>query len=148
MKRLILILCILLLTPSLTATNEIIATRKIVEVSRGTEVNREDQYLLARLIYTEARGESFKGQVAVGAVAVNRSTLYNKSIQEVIYAKDQFAKVGNKTDESCLEAAKSALEGMDNTDGAIYFWNPQKIKSDFHNNREVTKIIGNHVFYL
>ena len=106
--------------------------------------------LLAALIHCEARGESYEGQVAVGAVVLNRvrSAAYPNTIHGVIYASGQFtpAMTGNlnkvyesgKIQESCIKAAKEALSGVSNVGDLTHFRTL--------NGREGL-IIGNHVFY-
>ena len=118
--------------------------------------NQEDLMLLARLISAEARGEPYLGQVAVGAVVLNRvkSPLFPNSIRAVIYQPGQFTPVSNgtinrKPTESAIRAAKAALSGQDPSRGALFFYNP-KLSSraglQFFQSRQVTVRIGNHVF--
>ncbi len=118
--------------------------------------SKEERELLARLIHAEARGESFEGQVAVGAVVVNRvkSDLFPNSITEVIYQTGQFTPVEQGVlpkipQKSAVEAAEKALTGQDPTHGALFFYNP-KISAALHfwESRQVIKQIGNHNFTL
>ncbi|MCR5719231.1 MAG: cell wall hydrolase [Lachnospiraceae bacterium] len=106
--------------------------------------------LLAALIQCEAGGESYEGQVAVGAVVMNRvrSSAYPNSVSGVIYASGQFTpamngKVGRlcesgKISDSCMRAAQDALNGTSNVGSCTHFKR--------NNGREGT-VIGNHVFY-
>lgn len=125
-------------------------------LSRG-EVSRDELMLLARLIHAEARGESFEGQVAVGAVILNRinSPHFPKTIQEVIMQKTnrvyQFSPVEDgsinlEPNEKALEAAEQALAGKDPTDGALFFYNPDISNDTWIQTLPVVTKIGNHVF--
>ncbi|OPX88231.1 MAG: Spore cortex-lytic enzyme precursor [Pelotomaculum sp. PtaB.Bin013] len=125
-------------------------------LSRG-DISREDLMLLARLIHAEARGESFEGQVAVGAVILNRlaSPYFPKTIREVIYQKSsrvyQFSPVGDgsinlEPNEKAVLAAKQALQGADPTGGALFFYNPDISRDQWIRTLPVMTRIGNHVF--
>ena len=117
---------------------------------------QEERYLLARLIHAEARGESLEGQIAVGAVVVNRvkSDKFPNTITEVIYQPGQFTPVVNGTlpavpQESAVIAAERALAGEDPTGGALFFYNPNLTKNpQYWSTRPAIKKIGNHVFTL
>ena len=109
--------------------------------------------LLARLIYGEARGESYTGQVAVGAVVMNRvkSSSFPNTISGVIYQPYAFTAVSdgqiNMTPNStAIEAAKAAMNGYDPTGGAIYYYNPSTATSAWIYSRKTTVTIGRHVF--
>lgn len=104
--------------------------------------------LLARLIYAEARGEPFTGQVAVGAVVLNRvrSKNFPGTIEAVIYQPGQFAAVAARTSPDCLRAARMALKGQDPTQGALYFYNPDLATDTWIFTRPVVAVIGNHTF--
>lgn len=91
----------------------------------------EDLYLLASAIHGEARGEPYEGQVAVGAVILNRvsSEDFPNSIAEVVYQRGAFDAVrdGQITltpNDTAFRAAQDALNGWDPTNGALYYWNP------------------------
>ncbi|GAB6180561.1 hypothetical protein JCM14036_18800 [Desulfotomaculum defluvii] len=125
-------------------------------LSRG-DVSREDIKLLAKLIYAEARGESFEGKVAVGAVILNRmaSPGFPKSIREIILEKNnyvyQFSPVQDgsinlEPDEESVKAAIEALMGRDPTGGALFFYNPVVAKDKWIKTLPVITQIGNHVF--
>jgi N-acetylmuramoyl-L-alanine amidase len=124
--------------------------------SRGS-ITREELMLLARLIHAEARGESFEGQVAVGAVILNRlaNPHFPKTIQEVVFQKSskvyQFSPVGDGTinlepDERAIQAATKALSGYDPTGGALFFYNPDISADQWIRTLPVVTRIGNHVF--
>lgn len=108
---------------------------------------------LARIIYAEARGESFKGQVAVGAVVLNRvqSNAFPDSITEVIFQPGQFSAIRDgqyslKPNQAAYDAARSALNGWDPTGGALYYYNPHTATSSWSKSRPTLSSIGNHVF--
>lgn len=116
--------------------------------------NRENNiWLLACLINGEARGESYIGQVAVGAVVLNRvkSSSFPNTIPEVIYQSGQFDAVTDGQinlipTESCLNAARDAMNGWDPTCGSLYYWNPDKTKNNWIKNLAISLTIGNHNF--
>ncbi|HAU31390.1 MAG: Spore cortex-lytic enzyme [Desulfotomaculum sp. 46_296] len=123
-----------------------------VSISRGVS-NRDDTYLLARVIEGEAANESFTGKVAVGAVILNRmqSAAFPYSLAGIIYQPGAFESVSNGqynrplTDDS-LRAAMMAMSGWDPTGGALYFWNPAKPVSPWVWTRNVITQIGRHIF--
>ncbi len=126
---------------------------KPMQNSRG----QNDLYLLARLISGEVRGESYQGQVAVGAVIMNRlnSNDFPSTIVGNVYKKGEFESVSNgqiwgTVTESALKAAKAAISGEDPTGGALYFYNPGKVhsKTNWIWSRQVTGRIGLHVFAI
>ena len=133
-------------------------TLKALGISSGTTSgsttsSSSDVALLARLIYGEARGESYTGQVAVGAVVMNRvrSSSFPNTISGVIYQPYAFTAVAdgqiNLTPSStAYEAAKAAMNGWDPTGGAIYYYNPSTATSSWIYSRRTTVTIGNHVF--
>ncbi|QHW34688.1 spore cortex-lytic enzyme [Paenibacillus rhizovicinus] len=116
-------------------------------------VNKPEMSKLARIIYSEARGEVYKGQVAVGAVVMNRlkSPLFPKTVTDVIMAPLAFAAVADGQywllpNNSAFLAAKDAVRGWDPTNNALYYYNPVTAKSKWILSRKVTTKIGNHVF--
>lgn len=139
----------------LPVRNDVIAARAGNVQTIATLGSLSDElWLLSKIIYAEARGEPFEGQVAVGAVVMNRVKDYRfpNTITEVIYEPGQFRPASDGTinltpNQSAIRAAKSALSGMDPTGGALFFYNP-KIASTawWFENRPVTRVIGNHVF--
>ncbi len=137
--------------------NELVAaSSKSSSTSSKTSSNGSDMTnLLARLINGEARGESYEGQVAVGAVVLNRveSAEFPNTISGVIYQKGQFSCVtdGNfnkaiDPDSTVYKAAKEAMNGVDPTGGALFFYNPKTAKSDWLFTLETLTTIGNHRF--
>ncbi len=124
-------------------------------ISRG--FTRDEVMLLARAIYAEARGESFTGQVAVGAVILNRleSREFPETIREIIMQKQsgvyQFTPVKDgsinlEPDEVAICAAIQAIAGHDPTNGALYFYNPETATDQWIKSLPVIARIGNHVF--
>ena len=112
-----------------------------------------DLALLARLIYGEARGESYVGQVAVGAVVMNRirSSSFPNTMSGVIYQKYAFTAVDDgqinlTPNATAKKAAQDAMNGWDPTYGAIYYYNPVTATSQWIFTRKTTVTIGNHVF--
>ncbi len=109
--------------------------------------------LLARIINGEARGETYTGQVAVGAVVLNRvrSSSFPNTIAGVIYQPGAFTAVSdgqiNKpVVQSCYNAARDALNGWDPSGGALYYFNPNTATSSWIWSRPVVARIGNHLF--
>ena len=112
-----------------------------------------DVQLLARLIYGEARGESYVGQVAVGAVVMNRikSASFPNTMSGVIYQPYAFTAVDDgqinlTPNETAKKAARDAMNGWDPTYGAIYYYNPATATSAWIFSRKTTVTIGRHVF--
>lgn len=116
-------------------------------------LSRSDIYLLAKLIYAEARGEPYEGQVAVGAVVLNRvkSPDFPNTVAGVIYQPLAFTAVSDgqiylEPDSTALKAAEDAASGWDPSGGALYYYNPAMAQSKWIWSRPVIKKIGNHVF--
>ena len=114
-----------------------------------------DTYLLARCIYGEARGESYTGQVAVGAVVLNRvkSSQFPNTIAGVIYQRHAFPAVSDgqinlTPDQTAINAAKDAMNGWDPTGGCLYYYNPATATSSWIFSRETVVTIGKHVFAI
>lgn len=112
-----------------------------------------DVNLLARCVYGEARGESYKGQVAVAAVILNRveSSSFPNSIAGVIYQPGAFSVVNDgqinlSPDATAIKAAKDAMNGYDPTNGCIYYYNPDKTSNQWIRSRPIITRIGRHVF--
>ena len=121
--------------------------------SGSTSSNSSAVNLLARLIYGEARGESYTGQVAVGAVVLNRvkNSSFPNTIAGVIYQKGAFDAVAdgqiNLTPNStAIKAAQDALNGWDPSYGAIYYFNPSTATNKWIWSRPMTVTIGKHRF--
>ena len=111
-------------------------------------------YLLARLVYGEARGEPYKGQVAVAAVVLNRveSSQFPNSISGVIYQSGAFSVVNDgqinlSPDESAIKAAQDAMNGWDPTNGCLFYYNPAKTTNQWMLSKPVVLRIGNHSFF-
>lgn len=112
-----------------------------------------DHRLLSKLVYGEARGESYKGKVAVAAVVLNRvaSASFPNTISGVIYQSGAFScvsngSINNTPDSACIRAAREALNGWDPTGGCLYFYNPEKTSDQWIRTRTVKTVIGNHHF--
>ncbi len=112
-----------------------------------------DVYLLARLISAEARGEPYIGQVAVGAVVLNRidHPSFPSSLSGVIYQSGAFSCIDDgqfdqPIADSAYRAAREALAGSDPTGGAIYYFNPATATSKWIWSRPQMLTIGNHIF--
>ncbi len=112
-----------------------------------------DHRLLSRLVYAEARGESYKGQVAVAAVVLNRvsSASFPNTISGVIYQSGAFScvsngSINNTPDATAIRAARDALNGWDPTGGCLYYYNPKATSDQWIRTRTVKTVIGNHRF--
>ncbi|WP_282943698.1 cell wall hydrolase [Paenibacillus sp. RC67] len=116
-------------------------------------LNRAELDILAKVIYSEARGESYEGQVAVGAVVMNRiqSGKYGDTIEDVVFQKGAFTAVADgqynlKPDSTAYMAAQDAVRGWDPTSGSLYYFNPKTATSSWIWTRPQTVQIGNHIF--
>lgn len=110
-----------------------------------------DRYLLANLIYCEAGGEPYAGQVAVGSVVINRvlSSVFPDTVVGVVYQRKQFSPVAsgrlalalaeNRATESCYRAADEAMAGMTNVGNCVFFRTPIEGLTGIS--------IGGHIFY-
>ncbi len=112
-----------------------------------------DYHLLARIISAEARGEPYVGQVAVGAVVLNRveHPSFPDSVSGVVYQPGAFTaitdgQINEAITESAYRAAREALNGNDPTGGAIYYYNPSKTSNRWIRSRPVITQIGEHLF--
>ena len=121
--------------------------------SPTTQYSSSDVQLLAKVISAEARGESYEGQVAVGAVVLNRVAhpSFPDSISGVVYQSGAFSCVydsnwNEPVAESSKRAAIDAINGWDPTGGAIFYFNPDKTNDAFMHSRPVITIIGSHRF--
>lgn len=121
----------------------------------GTSYSDSDVQLLARVISAEARGEGYEGQVAVGAVILNRvaHSSFPDSISGVVYQSGAFSCIydsnwSQPVSDTSKKAATDALNGWDPTGGAIYYFNASKTSDAFMHSRTVTKVIGNHKFCI
>lgn len=118
-----------------------------------TSVSSSDELLLARLINGEARGEPYEGQVAVGAVILNRTRnpKFPNTIAGVVYQPGAFTaivdgQVHAEMEQTSIRAARDALNGWDPSSGAIYYFNPNTATSAWIWSRPLIKVIGKHRF--
>ena len=121
--------------------------------SSSSTSNSSDLNLLARLIYGEARGESYTGQVAVGAVVLNRvkHSSFPNTISGVIYQSGAFdvvsdGQINMTPNQTAINAARDALNGWDPSYGAIYYFNPNTATNKWIWSRPHTVTIGSHRF--
>lgn len=135
------------------AGSETLRALGIVTTTTSRSYYNSNLNLLAHLISAEARGEPYVGQVAVGAVVLNRvrHPSFPNSIPGVIYQPGAFESVSNgqinlPPTVSAINAARDALNGWDPTGGAIYFFNPAKTTNKWIWSRPIVAVIGNHVF--
>ena len=132
------------------------ATLAKIGLPTGTSSSNTDNVkLLAMAINGEARGESYEGQVAVGAVILNRvrHSSFPNTIAGVIYQPGAFTAVDDgqiyyTVQDSCYSAARDALNGWDPSGGAIYYYNPVTATSAWIRTRTIIKTIGKHVFCI
>ncbi len=122
-------------------------------LSSSSGYSSSDVWLLAKLIAAEARGETYRGQVAVGAVVLNRVShaSFPDSISGVIYQNGAFDCVRDSNwnvspGDTAKRAAQEALNGWDPTGGAIYYYNPKTASNGWIRTRPVLTHIGNHTF--
>ncbi len=115
--------------------------------------NNADVMLLARLINGEARGEPYEGQVAVGAVIMNRTrdARFPSTVAGVIYQPGAFTAIVDgqihaQMYPSSLKAARDALNGWDPSGGAVFYYNPAKTTNAWIWSRPLIKVIGSHRF--
>lgn len=121
--------------------------------SNSNSVNNNDLNLLAHLIYAEARGEPYTGQVAVGAVVLNRvkNSSFPNTVAGVIYQKGAFSVVDDgqinlSPNSTAINAARDAMNGWDPTSGCIYYFNPATATSKWIWSRPYVITIGKHRF--
>lgn len=131
------------------------ATRKALGMPRaGTSGSQSASLdLLARVISAEARGEPYSGQVAVGAVILNRveHPSFPNTVAGVVYQPGAFTcmvdgQIDQPVADSAVRAAREALNGADPSGGAIYYFNPSTATSAWIWSRPLIKVIGNHRF--
>jgi len=119
----------------------------------SSKLSAEELELLAKIVYGEARGESYEGQVAVAAVVLNRvkNPNFPNTIKGVIYQPGAFTAVTDgqfylTPNETAYKAAKDAAAGWDPTGGALYYWNPATTTNKWIWSKPITTQIGSHVF--
>lgn len=131
------------------------ATLKRLGITIGSlpEATDANVSLLARIISAEGRGETYIGQVAIGAVICNRieHPSFPDTLSGVIYQNGAFTALvdgqfNEPISDSAYSAARDALSGWDPSGGAIYYYNPDKTSNSFIHSRPVIKVIGNHRF--
>ena len=134
------------------------ATLKAMGITTSTTSSSSSSYnsnlnLLSRLIYGEARGEPYSGQVAVGAVVMNRvrSSSFPNTISGVIYQSGAFdvvkdGQINLTPNSTAKKAAQDAINGWDPSYGAIYYFNPSTATNKWIWSRPMTVIIGKHRF--
>ena len=124
-------------------------------ISYASSSNTSDIQLMARAINGEARGEPYEGQVAVGAVILNRvkSSQFPNTIAGVIYQSGAFTAVADgqinqpiAEDSTVYKAARDAMNGWDPTGGCIYYFNPDTATNKWIWSRPHVKTIGKHRF--
>ncbi|WP_371860541.1 cell wall hydrolase [Paenibacillus chibensis] len=122
---------------------------------RKYTLGKNDMEIMSKIIYSEARGESYKGQVAVGAVVMNRiqSNEFPDTIQGVVFQKNAFTAVsdgqyGMKPNRTAYRAAIDAVRGWDPTHNSLYYYNPQTATNKWIWTRARTVNIGRHVFAI
>ena len=129
------------------------ATLKALGMPAEDNNGSGDVYLLAKVISAESRGEPYNGQVAVGAVILNRveHPSFPNSIAGVVYEKGAFScmddgQIDQPIADSAFRAARDALNGADPTGGAIYYFNPDTATSKWIWSRPLITVIGKHRF--
>lgn len=129
-------------------------TAKALGMNLSTQSN-SDLYNLAKCIHAEARGEPYTGQVAVGAVILNRvaSSKFPNTIYGVIYQPYAFTCVADgqinlEPNQTAYNAARDALNGWDPTYGALYYFNPKTATSSWIWSRKIVVTIGKHNFAI
>ena len=133
----------------------IVDNGEVNTVSLAKSSNASDIQLMARAINGEARGEPYEGQVAVGAVILNRvkDSRFPNSISGVIYQKGAFTAVADgqinapiSENTTVYKAAQDAMNGWDPTGGCVYYFNPNTATNKWIWSRPLVKTIGKHRF--
>ena len=121
--------------------------------SGNTSLSSTELNLLARCVYSEARGEPYTGQVAVAAVVLNRvrNSSFPNTVSGVIYQPGAFTAVSDgqinlTPNETAYKAARDALNGWDPTNGCLYYYNPATATSKWIWSLKVELTIGRHSF--
>lgn len=157
MKKLVKIFSIIIIILSIILVSKLIPKNEFTgqAIAASNSGTTSDVQLLARAINGEARGEPYEGQVAVGAVILNRVKAPNfpNTISGVIYQPGAFTAVSDGQINVALEdgstvvkAARDALNGWDPTGGAIYYFNPDTATNKWIWSRPHIKTIGKHRF--
>jgi len=123
--------------------------------SGSSSYTSSDLYLMAKTIYAEGRGESYTGQVAIGAVILNRvkSSSFPNTVSGVVYQPGAFTAVSDgqinlEPDDTAYNAARDAMNGWDPTYGCLYYYNPAVATSSWIFTRQTVTVIGKHVFAI
>ncbi len=139
----------------MTSSYEALAGINEGAVEGANGFTSSDVYLLAKTIYAEGRGEPYTGQVAIGAVVLNRirSDEFPNTVSGVVYQKHAFTAVSDgqinlTPNDTAMRAAKDALSGWDPTGGALYYYNPAIATSAWIFDRQTVTVIGKHVFAI
>lgn len=149
------IIIILLLVISIIIVVFVIKIIKNQNISYAASSNNSEVQLLARAINGEARGEPYEGQVAIGAVILNRvkDSRFPNTVAGVIYQKGAFTAVSDgqinqpiPEGSTVYKAAQDAKNGWDPTGGCIYYFNPQTATNKWIWSRPLVKTIGKHRF--
>ena len=153
LRKIMLVMCILLIIGTIfTIVSD---QNKLENTSYAKATNSSDIQLMARAINGEARGEPYEGQVAVGAVILNRvkSSQFPNSISGVIYQAGAFTAVSDgqinspiSENSTVYKAARDAINGWDPTGGCIYYFNPDTATNKWIWSRPLVKTIGKHRF--
>ena len=155
MKRIIKIFLIIFLVMLSTIYIFIVNKGEVSTVSLAKSSNTSDIQLMARAINGEARGEPYEGQVAVGAVILNRvkDSRFPNSISGVIYQSGAFTAVSDgqinaqiSEGSTVYKAAQDAMNGWDPTGGCVYYFNPSTATNKWIWSRPLVKTIGKHRF--
>lgn len=120
-----------------------------------TQQESNDLYLMAKCIHAEARGESYIGKVAVGAVILNRvaspdfpDTIYGVVYQPWAFTAVHDGQINLEPEASSYQAATDALNGWDPSYGCLYYYNPVTASSSWIFSRQTVVTIGKHVFAI
>ena len=139
----------------MTSSYELLAGQATSNSGSVNGFSSSEVYLLAKTIYAEGRGEPYTGQVAIGAVVLNRvrNSAFPNTISGVVYQKHAFTAVSDgqinlTPNETAMKAAKDAINGWDPTGGALYYYNPAVATSSWIFGRPTITVIGKHVFAL
>ena len=155
MKRILKILIVFIFLIILVVTIIILNNNVTNDVSLAAGSSTSDIQLMARAINGEARGEPYEGQVAVGAVILNRvkSSKFPNTVSGVIYQSGAFTAVSDgqinvpiAESSSVYKAARDAMNGWDPTGGCIYYFNPNTATNKWIWSRPLVKVIGKHRF--
>lgn len=155
MKKILKVFSIIFLLVLSTICVFLVDNGNVNNISIAKSTNTSDIQLMARAINGEARGEPYEGQVAVGAVILNRvkDSRFPNSISGVIYEPGAFTAVSDGQINAALsegstvyKAAQDALNGWDPTGGCVYYFNPATATNKWIWSRPLVKTIGKHRF--